>query len=295
MKVKKLALIGALTVWLPGHVSADEEVDELRAIDAAGIVHVHCVRGELKVIGWDRPEARVSGRLDDLARDLQFETRDDHTLIRVRMPNSGVNRGDGSNLVIHLPRGVQLQVESVSADVTLESMNGPVAVRTVSGDVTATGLRDWIRVNTTSGDVELSEGSGGVSVSTTSGDTFVELAASNVRVESVSGDVELRLASFDSVATDTVSAELEIEGTLNPGGSIYSTSINSEVDIRLTTPINAVVDVQTGPGGDIDNDLSDQEPERLASRGLGLNAMLGDGSGSIRIVSVSGEVSLGTR
>jgi len=256
------------------------------------MVHVHCTRGELSIIGWDRSEAHVTGELDDLARGLQFEVQGDKTWIRVRMPDHNINRGDGADLVIHLPHTVHLQVEAVSADVTLENILGPLAVRTVSGDVRATGLGNRIRINTTSGDVDLEEGEGQVSVMTTSGDTTLKMAATHVWVDSVSGEIELELEGFDSVVANTVSADLELSGGLNPAGRIESKSVSSEVELRLTAPVNAELNIRTGPGGEIDNELSDDAPHRLENRGMALDATLGSGNGQINIITVSGEIQL---
>jgi DUF4097 and DUF4098 domain-containing protein YvlB len=297
VKVKKLALLTlpALSLWAAGSGQAGEKVDEVLVIDPNGSVHIHCTRGDLRVLSWDREEAQVTGELDDLARDLQFEVHGDHTLIRVRLPDRGINRGDGADLTVHLPGSVRLQVEAVSADVTIEGMAGPLAVRTVSGDVKATGVHDLVHVSTTSGDIDLSEGRGRVKVTTTSGETSVHMAATDVQVDSVSGDIELELEAFDSVIANMVNAELELDGLLRPDGRIESSSISSDVELNLEDPVNASIIVRAGPGGEIDNDLSDHEPEILVSRHRVLEAELGDASGRIQIDTVSGEVNLNSR
>lgn len=295
MNCKYLVLAAALSPLSFGNVQAGEDINELRSVNPSGIVRIHCTRGEISIIGWDRDDAQVSGELDDLARDLQFETHGDDTFIRVRMPGDNVNRGDGSDLVIHLPRSSRLQVDAVSADVNLSDMVGPLAIRTVSGDVSATGTGDVVRINTTSGDIDLVDGVGQVRVTTTSGETTLRLAASEVQVDSVSGEIELELGSFDSVIANTVSADLDIEGTLNPGGRIESVSVSSEVEVALETPVNARVSVRAGPGGEIDNSLNDDEPRRLDDRSWALDTTIGDASGEIRIETVNGEIELERR
>lgn len=292
MKPSIPAIIALLGATACSHVQAGQDVDEVRSIDPDSMVHVHCTRGELRIVGWDRSEAQVTGELDDLARNLQFEVQGDKTWIRVRMPDHSVNRGDGADLVIHLPHTVSLQVEAVSADVTLKNILGPLAVRTVSGDVRATGLGDRIRINTTSGDVDLEEGAGQVSVMTTSGDTTLQMAATHVRIDSVSGDTELELEEFASVVASTVSADLELSGGLNPAGAIELKSVSGDVELRLVAPVNAALDIRTGPGGEIDNELSDDAPHRLENRGMALDATLGSGNGQIHIKTVSGEIQL---
>jgi hypothetical protein len=295
MKPNNVMLTCLLWASASGAPLAGEKVDEVRAVPAEGVIHVHCIRGEVKIVGWDRAEAQVTGELDDLATSLDFDTRGEVTAIRVRMPEHGINRGDGSDLTLRLPRGVTLRVDVVSADVTVEGMAGPLAVRTVSGDVKASGAGTLIKVSTTSGDVDLDGGSDRVRVNTTSGETTIRMAASDVQVDSVSGDVELALQAFDSVIANTVNSDLEISGELRPNGRLESTSITSEVDIELAEPVNARLDIRAGPGGEIDNDLSEHEPATLLSSDTSLEVTLGDGSGQVLVRTVSGEIKLERR
>jgi hypothetical protein len=292
VKVTELALIGVLAGSFSAASNAGDDVDELRSIPPDSLVRIHNTRGELYVTGWDRDEARVEGELDDLAEGLQFEVDGDQVLIRVTMPDRDIDHGDGSDLAISLPAGVQLQIESVSSDIKLRGFTGAVAIRTVSGDVAADEIGALTHVNTMSGDITLSDGNGSVKVMTTSGDVDVSLSASDISVDSVSGDVDLELESFDSVKASTVSGELEIEGSLNLGGSIESRTVSGDIDLRLEEPVNANIDIRTGPGGEIDNELTDEEPRSLLPGSMELLTTMGDGSGSIRINTVSGEIRL---
>lgn len=293
------ALLAVQYCLLPGAAAAGERVDETREVNPQGLVRVHCTRGDLTIEGWDRDQIQVTGELDDLARDLVFEAADDQTLIRVRMPSSDVNRGDGSDLLIRLPHSAALQVDAVSADVDVRDVRGVLAIRTVSGDVAAKGVVDRIHVNTTSGDVDLRDGRGRVKIRTTSGDTEVDMATTDVQVDTVSGDIELKLDGFDSVVANTVSADLELAGRLNPGGKLEANSVSGEVELMLEPPIDALLDLRTGPGGEIVNGLSDDEPYRMENRGMRLDVALGDalgdGAGRIRVVTVNGEISLEAR
>jgi DUF4097 and DUF4098 domain-containing protein YvlB len=277
---------------LPGVLAAGEEVDERLTLPVGSVVHVYCTRGDLEIVGWDRPEARIAGELDDLATGLELEVGESVTTIRVRTPERGMNRGDGSELKLWLPLATPLKVDVVSADVKVQGMTGRLAVRTVNGDVRLRDGGSNIQVSTTSGDVDLDGGSGRVRIATTSGDASVRMAATHVQVDSISGDVELELGAFDSVTANAVNADLEISGTLNRGGEISSTSVSSEVEIALAEPVNAELDIHAGPGGEIDNDLSDARPETLISRDVSLQTTLGDGSGRVRVRTVSGEIRL---
>ncbi len=276
----------------PALTFADQEVSERLTVAPEQPVRLHCTRGDIAVVGWDRAEVLVEGSIDDLAERLVLEDRDGVTLVRMRMPERGINRGDGADLVVRVPAHAPLQVDAVSADVKLENLLGPVAVRTVSGDVDGTGLTNRVRVSTTSGDVDLEDGSGQVMITTTSGDATVAMAATEVQIDTVSGEVELELEAFDSVVASMVSGDFELDGALNPDGRIETNSVNNDVELRLAEPVNATVDIRTGPGGEIDNRLSDEKPERRNNLGFALQTVFGDGSGLIRLETVNGEIAL---
>jgi hypothetical protein len=283
-------------VWaLAGAGWAGEHVDQTLNVEPAGTVHIHCLRGELTIVGWDRPEVRVQGELDDLATGLRFETDGDRTMIRIVMPEHGVNRGDAADLTVNVPGGAHLRVDAVSAEVHLREVTGPVAIRTVSGDVSAEGLGDRVQINTTSGDIELSGGAGGeglVRIGTTSGDTRVRLHTLTLRLDSVSGDIEAELEAFDAIRASTVSGDFELAGELASGGSLEANSVNGDVELELAAPVNAAVEIRTGAGGDIDNDWTEDAPETLMTRGKTLRTTAGDGSGRVLVQSISGDIEL---
>lgn len=271
---------------------AGQEVDEIRGVVPSGIVRIHCTRGDLKIVGWDRAEVHVEGELDDLADRLEFVVDGEDTLIRVVMPPADVNWGDGSDLVVHVPSASQLNVEAVSTDVKLTGVQGAIAVRTASGDVRARKFGAATRVNTMSGDIDLAGGSGWVKVVSTSGNTEIDLDASDVSVDTVTGDVDLELSGFDTLLVRSISGHLELEGSLNPNGRIETSTVEADIELRLIEPVNAVLKVQVGAGSDIDNDLSEDQPRKLVSEKRALNATLGDGSGLIRLFTIKGDVTL---
>ena len=148
MKVLRSTICLLLCTAAIGTVQAGQNVDETRAAEPSGIVRIHCTRGDLKIVGWDRAEIQVDGELDDLADRLIFVVQGDDTLIRVEMPETDVNWGDGSDLVVHVPNNSRLNVEAVSTDVKVSGVQGAIAVRTASGDVRARKFGAATRINT---------------------------------------------------------------------------------------------------------------------------------------------------
>jgi DUF4097 and DUF4098 domain-containing protein YvlB len=289
-----LIVVGFLPAFTILPSRAGNDVELVRSVPADGWLLVKGVRGSFEIVGWDQAQVRVRGELDDLAEGLTFEVEGEKALLRVDMPERGVNWGDGSNLQIHVPRGIHLRVGVVSAEVALRQLDGDVGVRTVSGDVQGKKLGSHTHVKTTSGDVELSGATGSVRVVTTSGDASLELTVRDVQVDTMSGDVELALGGFDFVRANSISGELTITGALNPAGRLEGGTVSGDIDLQLASPVDAVIDCRTGPGGDIDNRVNPAEAQEDPG-GASLKTTVGDGRGTVRLSTVSGTLRLKPR
>ena len=285
-----LAAIG----MLPTTAFAGADIEESADVDAVPTVRIENTRGDVTVSAWDQSRVSVTGELDDVADGLTLTTSDDgrEVLVRVNLPRTGVNWGDGSDLRIRVPTASRLFVDSVATDLRLDGIYGPVAVRSVSGDVRTEGLGGDIEIRTVSGDVDVDGGTGRARFVTTSGDLDIEVQASEVIVNAVSGTVELELAEFDRLTAGVVNAELEIAGRLRDNGRLTAESVNGDIELRLARPLNARVQARSGPGGDIDNGLTEQEPDREPAR-MHLDTIVGSGTASVDLTTVNGEIRLG--
>ncbi len=290
MRTPLIAIVVALAA--PG-VHAGDEVEERRAAEPDGVVRIMSTRGDLEIVGWARDEISVEGELDDLARHLRFVVKGDEALIRVELPDDDINWGDGSDLVVRVPAASRVIVRSVSADVELKGVDGAIAVRTVSGSIRATEFQAGARIRTVSGEVELADGGGRVDLATVSGDAKLELDATDVAVDTMSGEIEIELDGFSRLVATATTGELEIDGRLDAGGRLEASTVNGDIDVRLGEPIDARIEALAGPGGDIDNDLTDDEPVSPSPVRTELEAAVGDGSATVSLKTVNGEIRLG--
>lgn len=291
--MRRSNLVLALTsVIAASVVVAGELVDKELAAKEEGRVQIRNTRGEVKIIGWDKASVRVVGELDDLAEEFIFEVDDDVTSIRIRLPRRNINHGDGSDLEIFVPRSSRVTFRGVSTDVVLRDVDGGAVVRSVSGEIHAKNISKLVQINTVSGDVDIEKATGTVKVSTVSGTLNLNFDAKDISVHAVSGDMDLDLGDFDSLTASSVSGEVEIEGHLNDQGTIEMHTVSGDIDLRLSGPINAMLEVKTGPGGDISNDMSDTEPTRHFPASMQLDCKLGNGSGLISVHTVNGDVHL---
>ena len=169
VSLKLLLKIGLLLSCFAGVAHAGEAVDKTLAVKADGVVRIDNVRGRIEVQGWERSDVMVKGTLDDLTKSFIFETSGSTTTVKVETPDN-LNRGDGSDLVIHVPSASRVRVDLVSADLTMQGLHGGVDGRTVSGQIDARDLSGTIVIGSVSGRIEVTGAAGPVTFNSVSGD-----------------------------------------------------------------------------------------------------------------------------
>ena len=289
-RVKQIA--AALAAVMVASAGAGEQIDVSKSAAVDGLVEIVNPRGEVTVVGWDKAEVSVSGELDDLTEEFQFEVDDDSTMIEIEIPRRSANWGDGSDLMIHVPRSSRVSFEGVSSDGNFRQIEGGLRARTASGDLEAEEIASQLNLTSVSGDVRAEECDGQARVSTVSGEIELRLMSDKVVVDSVSGDVEVELDEFTRLHATVVSGDLEIEGQLGPSGDIEMSSVSGDIDLVLRGELNARINVETGPGGDITNNLTDDAVKTKFPTASNLDIRSGDGSSRINIRTVSGDINL---
>ncbi len=285
-------IVLAAILSLSGLAYAGEKVDKSLSADAEGIVEIHNVRGKIRVTGWDKNKIEVSGELDDLAEKLIFERQGKVIIVRVEMPKRNINKGDGSNLTIHIPKGNRVDFNGVSSDFLIEDVEGGMDVRIVSGDIDIINVHKQLYVSAVSSDITIKNSSGNAKMGTVSGDIKGKFSGKNISADTVSGDLRLHLKDFDSLSAKSVNGDVWVSGQLNDSGNAKLGTVNGDITLAFERAVNARVKVKTGPGGDINNKISDDEVEDIFPNQQKLQMTLGDGSALIKIGTVNGSVTL---
>ena len=288
-----LSLLATFTY--PALLQAGDEIEESKPADPNGIVSIKNVRGDLEILGWDKAEIKVEGELDDLTKKFTFRVDGDKAQIEIHLPRFNVNHGDGSDLKIHVPIGSRVSFQGVSTDTVIKDIHGGVRIDSVSGEIDVEHTREMLLVKTVSGDIDVNDATGDARISTVSGELDVEIEGENLTLESISGDIDGRFETFSTLRSTTVSGTQKLRGLLNDSGDISISSVSGDIMLELQESVNARISAKTGIGGEIENDLSDHEPQvKFPSQGS-LQATLGDGSGKIHISTVSADIRLDHR
>ena len=228
-----LRLLPIVMVTTALNAVAQSPVDQTVATAASGAVQIMNMSGEVRVIGWDRPEIRISGRAGSAVQRIAVEGGQTNTRIRVVIPEAPRDacRSDGcsADLEIRLPVAKNVRVETTSADIEIQEMRGTASAESISGNIRVTGSPREIESSSVSGALDLQATTGSIRVSTTSGNVRVMGTVSGeVAAESVSGNLDLQAGTNELVA-NTMSGAVNVSG-LTRRASVAT--VSGELNVR---------------------------------------------------------------
>ena len=256
MSIRSLIILFVIMACVPA-VFADRPVDETVPAVPGGTVSVEIIAGSVDFIGWDRDEVQITGTLEDDVKALEVDSGGKYVTIEVEVRSGRNIHRAGADLEVRVPFGSAVEVEAVSANLTVESVGGDVSIECVNGNV---------RIN---GDLD---------------DVSVSVVSGNINVESNTG---LKGGSFE-----TVSGDIDYRGDLDPGGKFSFESLSGNVKLYLPSSVSADFNVETF-SGDIVNELGPaavRSGEYVPSKSL--EFALGSGAARVSIESFSGNVKL---
>ena len=293
----RLPLLLSTTLWVlvaGPPVWAGSDSDQTVNADPHGTVEVSNFSGKINVTGWDQPKVSVHANLSGGINNV--DVRGDHgrTTITVRMEGMHWGGGGNADLEIKIPKGSELDVSSVSADVTSHGVLGTQRLKTVSGSIKADISGADIEAKTVSGDVFLhGDGKpGSLHVTSISGGIHLEHGAGDLEATTVSGDLNVHLDPGRSVRMRTTSGRMSLQGKLSKDADVDIQTTSGEVKVHAASEGGYDYEVSTFSGS-IHNCFN-VEAEKTSRYGPGeqLNGTRGKGGGHIRLKTFSGSVEL---
>jgi len=283
-----LALLAGAPAALAG-----SPINELAPADAAGHVEISNIAGSVVVTGWARAEVEVTGELGKGAERLEFARAGKLTRVKVIMPK-GSSRAESSELIVKVPAGGSVSVNTVSADVRIQGVKGAQRLQSVSGDVETHSAAEDVECKTVSGNVTVN-GSGErslLTVTTVSGDAQVSRVAGEVNGNTVSGNFTIAMGDTARSRLRSTSGDLGIRGRLAPEARLDFESISGNIRLDLEGPVGAEFDISSF-NGDIRSCFGPQ-PVRTSEYAPGseLRFREGQGSARVRLKTLNGDISL---
>lgn len=273
-----------------GSARAGSSIDESRAMSPDGLVQVENLAGSIEITGWDRAEAHVSGELGDDVEKLEITESSSGIEIRVRN-RKNLRQVDESHLRLQLPATASVEAESVSADISLTGMQSPsLVLNTVSADLIIESSAARLEAESVSGDVTFRGRTPRAAVETVSGDIDLQGMEGEVRISTVSGDVKLDAEHIGRGQFETVSGNLKLQLDVIDGGRLNAESMSGDVHLVLPAGQQAEYTAQSY-SGEIRSDFGSVKGESYGG-GSSLSFREANNGATIRVESFSGDIDI---
>jgi DUF4097 and DUF4098 domain-containing protein YvlB len=291
--MRKLAVWTAVVLLVAGSAWAQHNVDETRPLNPTGRVTVSNVEGSVKVIGWSSAQVEITGTLGADVEKLEITGDENELSIEVKAPKH--KEWLDTDLVLRIPVGARIEVDTVSATIEVEGLTGSVDLESVSGWVKTSGRPAELSIETVSGDLNVAESAPRTDITSVSGSIAVELATGRLDAESVSGAIQVKDGSLEDASFETVSGDISYAGDIVGRGRFDIESMSGTVTLLVPPSVSAEFDITTF-SGNIDNDIGPKaEHSSKYTPEKELNFSVGSGGARVSIESFSGSIKITTR
>jgi len=276
------ALLGA------GNTAAQQPFNRTLDVSSPLTVSVAGMQAEVNVIGWSRNRVEVSGNLP-LGQRVEVSRQDRRVEVRVIAGKAG---GRGGRLVVRVPRGNALDVETTTGAISADSVGGLARLTSAAGAVTVRGPARTLSIETLSGAITVDAPAQGVVARTTGGSVRIAGASGFLEVFTGDGAVEVVRSRVTQATITTVSGRIVFAADLAPNALARFDSYVGAVELRLPATVDASFEVSTF-GGTVVNELG--PPARRSADdapGKELSFTRGPGSSRILIDTFGGDIRL---
>jgi Toastrack DUF4097 len=250
-------------------MTADPTTTLHHVIGADGLVAISLREGDLRLRAVEGDTVTVRALDHSPLEGLSVERGERSLAIRSGAgQGSDPRRGPTPDLVVELPAGASVVVESTSSDIVVEGLTGDQRYRSASGDLSMRGIQGSLVIEAMSGDIRI-------------------MAAGPGRYDlrSVSGDLTLEAGAIASLQATTTSGDLDVTGRFDGAGPFKIETVSGDLELAPTGDVR--VEVRT-ISGDLGSDLPGRIEEGAGSRSF----IVGAGGPTIDVRTTSGDVHL---
>jgi DUF4097 and DUF4098 domain-containing protein YvlB len=188
--------------------------------------------------------------------------------------------------VVQAPRKCFLKINGVSSKTLAEGFEGEFSFHTVSGEMTLRSLAGPVKVDTVSGEVELAELTGDLHLHTVSGKVSGKRIIGPLHLDTVSGQVALEESSLSSIEATTVSGKMLYQTAFGTGPYRFN-SVSGDVELLVPAETRCSAELHA-----ISGKLSTKLPATSISQQNGNQTVEVQGGGvKVSLHSISGNLS----
>ena len=305
----------ALTLGLlPLMAMAGQTINEQIDVPVNKRIFIENQRGDVRIEGWDKPQLKIEGELDDKAEGYRLDVEGSRVEFIVKMPRNlrGWNNGDGSRLTIYMPKSSELEfagvnvtvsakeleagaeIDTVNGDITVQKISGNMSFETVNGDVNAHDLNGDIRFETVNGEINDKNSQGALRFTAVNGDIKSKTKAQDVRLENVNGDIDFAFDAIKKLRINTVNGEAEVHiNKLLADANIRFESVSGDAEFYFPADVSAKFEIEAHANGKIVNELSDDKATKAKyGPSSDLEFSINGGDADIEMDTISGRIEL---
>lgn len=244
---------GALAALAAGVAAGQEAVERQRPAPEDGVVEIVNANGSVQVLGWKERAVAVAGTLGRGVEGLTFTGDEYRTSVRVEAPEDSREVGP-SHLVVRVPEGSRVEVETSGADIEVAGVNGMLFLQSVSGDIRVKDRPREVDAKSVGGEVEILASNTRVKAASTGGRITLKETSGEADVSTVSGNIVVDGGRYERGRFRTVSGDMRFEGGLEENGVFEFTSHSGNIDLLLPGSVAADFLV-SNYRGEIENDF----------------------------------------
>lgn len=218
------------SVWTgaPATVPASETLMKSRTFSAADIkrVSLETSVGKIRVTGsrGDKIHVMITGRKGSLKRDfdnhhsVSMETRDGELYVSVTGRNWGwtflnwlFHKNNEGNIIVEMPEGVPLHVESKGGSIDCRSLHGGVEAGTLGGNISLRGVSGSVQARTVAGNVVADAFAGDENPGSSVRSIQAGNVQGDVRIRTTAGNISLKNISSGSIDAETTGGNIDVQ------------------------------------------------------------------------------------
>jgi DUF4097 and DUF4098 domain-containing protein YvlB len=241
------------------------------------------VNASLRIRGGDEQEARENAD----AFTIVVEESDHEVLIRQHdVPGIEIE------FDIHLAGTAALDVKADAGDVEITNTGSACKVASNAGDVRLRGLDGPVEVANKSGDVHIADSKvTSLSLESKSGDILLSKIQGNVNARTAAGDITLRECAGKTISVESISGDVHLDLPEPITGNVNVRTVNGDTAVAIADGSDCRVSLST-LRGDVRCDVELNDEARLDQH---ITGRLGEGTGSLDISAVNGDVTMQIR
>ena len=295
-RIAKNAVVALAVLVAVGTAWAAQPVSETYPVGRGAEIEIDVLSVTVTIVAGEEGLVKVTGTLGDGVESLEIDGDEDGVYIEVEYDEHyhGKQQVD-TDLLITVPAGSMLSVETVSASISVKDVNGELDLETVSGNVVITSMPAALDVETVSGNISVASAPAESDVSSVSGAIEIQAAGGSIDVENVSGKIMIHGGVIDDGDLESVSGDITCHAIPGPDGSLDIETMNGTITLVIDPNLVASFDLSTFSGS-IENQIG-PEPTRTSkyTPGKELSFNTGAGGPNISLESFSGSIKLITR